>query len=84
MNPEAAVRKLNEKFGKMDEHLFEIKEIAENFFGEYVVAVKVTRMVKASYAILKKIADVTGAKDILIEECSGDNLVEIKLLIPKK
>ena len=83
MNPENAVRILNEKFGKMDEHLFEIESVAENFFGEYVVALKVTRMVKASYVVLDRIAKVTGAKDILIEKCSGDNLLEIKLLIKK-
>lgn len=84
MKPEDAVMLLNEKFGRMDEHLFEIESVAENFFGEYVVALKVNRMVKASYVVLDRIAKVTGAKDILIEECSGDNLVEIKLLLPKK
>jgi len=41
-------------------------------------------MLKASYSILRKIAEITGAKDILIEKTEGDNLLEIKLLIPKK
>ena len=54
MNPEDVVMKLNDTFGKMDEHLFEIEDIAENFFGEYVVTIKATRMVKASYVVLKK------------------------------
>ena len=54
MNPEDAVRKLNDTFGKMDKHLFEIEDIAENFFEEYVVILKATRMVKASYVVLKK------------------------------
>ncbi len=81
---EERIRKLNDEFGKIDDRLFEITEVHENFFGEYVVALRVTRMVKASYTVLRKIAELTGAKDILIERTQGDNLAEIKLLIPKK
>ncbi len=81
---EDRIRKLNETVGRMDDKLFQIESVHENFFGEYVVSLRVTRMLKASYLILKKIAELTGAKDILIEKTEGDNLVEIKLLIPKK
>jgi|GEM_PF-6379543 hypothetical protein len=84
MNPQDAVRRLNEKMGKMDDNLFEIIEIYENFFGEYIVHLKVNRMVKASYLSLKKIVEITGARDVLIEHAEGDNLVEIKISIPKK
>ena len=83
MNPRDAISKLNSVLGKMDEHLFEITDISENFFGEYVVSVKVNRMVKASYQSLKRIAEITGAKDILIERAEHDNLAELKILIPK-
>jgi len=79
---EDRIRKLNETLGKIDNRLFELKEVYENFFGEFVAVVHINRMVKASYLSLKKIADITGAKDILIEKLEGDNLVEIKLLIP--
>ena len=84
INPEDAVRKLNQELGKMDNNLFETIDIYENFFGEYIVHLKVTRMVKAAYSSLKRIVEITGAKDVLIEECSGDNLVEIKLMLSKK
>ncbi len=84
INPEDAVRKLNEEMGKMDNNLFEVIDIYENFFGEYIVHLKVNRMVKAAYSTLKKIAEITGARDILIERIEGDNLAEIKLMIPKK
>ncbi len=77
------VRKLNQEMGKIDDNLFEIVSKYENFFGEYVVVLKVNRMVKASYSSLKRIVDITGAKDILIERTEGDNLAEIKLLISK-
>ncbi len=77
------VRKLNQEMGKIDDNLFEIVSKYENFFGEYVVVLKVNRMVKASYSSLKRIIDITGAKDILIERTEGDNLAEIKLLISK-
>lgn len=83
MNPEDAVRKLNEELGKQDNNLFEIIQIYENFFGEYIVHLKVTRMIKAAYSTLKRIADISGAKDVLIERAEGDNLAEIKLMIPK-
>ncbi len=84
MSPEDAVRKLNKEMGKMDDNLFEIIDIYENFFGEYIVHLKVNHMVKAAYSSLKKIAEITDAKDILIERAEGDNLVEIKLMLPKK
>ena len=84
MNPYDAVKKLNEKMGRIDDNLFSLEKVEENFFGEYVVTLKANRMVKATYAVLKKIAEITGAKDILIEETEHDNLVEIKLLLPKK
>ncbi len=84
LSPEDAVRKLNQELGKMDDKLFTILDIYENFFGEYIVHLKVNRMVKAAYSSLKRIAEITGSKDVLIEECSGDNLVEIKLMLPKK
>ena len=84
MNPYDAVKKLNEKMGRIDDNLFSLEKVEENFFGEYVITLKANRMVKATYAVLKKIADMTGAKDILIEETEHDNLVEIKLLLPKK
>ena len=80
---EDRVKKLNQEMGKIDNNLFEIVGQYENFFGEYVVVLKITRMVKASYSSLKKIADITDAKDILIERTDGDNLTEIKLLISK-
>ena len=83
MNPRDAVSELNHQLGRMDNNLFEIVDIAENFFGEYIVTLRVNRMVKASYLTLKKIAEITGAKDILIERADHDNLVEIKLSIPK-
>ncbi len=83
MDPYSAVRRLNEKFSKIDDNLFELENVAENFFGEYIVTLKARRMVKATYLVLKKIAEITGAKDILIMEISGDNLVKIKLTIPK-
>ncbi len=85
MNPsiDDRIRKLNQEMGKIDDNLFEIVSKYENFFGEYVVVLKVNRMVKASYSSLKRIVDITGAKDILIERTEGDNLAEIKLLIPK-
>ncbi|AGB04869.1 hypothetical protein AciM339_0997 [Aciduliprofundum sp. MAR08-339] len=83
MNPEDAVVKLNRELGKQDDNLFEVIQIYENFFGEYIVHLKVNRMVKASYSSLKKIAEITGAKDILIERAEGDNLAEIKLMLPK-
>ena len=83
MNPQDAVKRLNEKMGRMDENLFSLENVEENFFGEYVATLKARRMVKATYVVLKKIADITGAKDILIEETDHDNLVEIKLLLPK-
>jgi hypothetical protein len=67
----------------MDDNLFELENVAENFFGEYIVTLKARRMVKATYLVLKKIVEITGAKDILIMEISGDNLVKIKLTIPK-
>ena len=82
-DPKAIVKILNEKMGRMDENLFEIMGIGENFFGEYVISLKVNRMVKATYLQLKKIAEITGAKDIMIERTDGDNLLEIKLLISK-
>ncbi len=82
-DPREAVKKLNEEMGRMDENLFEILRIEENFFGEYVVSLRVNRMVKATYLQLKKIAEITGAKDILIEKTEGDNLAEIKILISK-
>jgi uncharacterized SAM-dependent methyltransferase len=84
LSPEDAVRKLNAELGKMDENLFQVIRIYENFFGEHIVHLKVTRMVKATYSSLKKIVEITGAKDVLIEECSGDNLVEIKIMLEKK
>ena len=83
MNPRDAVSELNRQLGRMDNNLFEIVDIAENFFGEYIVTLRVNRMVKASYLTLKKIAEITGARDILIERADHDNLVEIKLSIPK-
>ena len=83
MNPYDAVKRLNERMGRMDDNLFSLEKVEENFFGEYVVTLKANRMVKATYAVLKKIAEITGAKDILIEETEHDNLVEIKLLLPK-
>ena len=83
MNPEDAVIKLNKELGRMDDNLFEVIKIYENFFGELIVHLKVRRMVKASYSTLKRIAEITGAKDILIERAEGDNLAEIKLMLPK-
>ncbi len=83
MNPEDAVIKLNKELGRMDDNLFEVIKIYENFFGEWIVHLKVRRMVKASYSNLKRIAEITGAKDILIEGAEGDNLAEIKLMLPK-
>ncbi len=83
MNPEDAVIKLNKELGRMDDNLFEVIKIYENFFGEWIVHLKVRRMVKASYSTLKRIAEITGAKDILIEGAEGDNLAEIKLMLPK-
>ncbi|ADD08756.1 hypothetical protein [Candidatus Aciduliprofundum boonei] len=83
MNPEDAVIKLNKELGRMDDNLFEVIKIYENFFGEWIVHLKVRRMVKASYSTLKRIAEITGAKDILIERAEGDNLAEIKLMLPK-
>ncbi len=83
MNPQDAVQKLNQTLGKQDDKLFEVIDIYENFFGEYIVHLKVTRMVKASYSSLKRIVELTGAKDVLIEKTVGDNLAEIKLMIPK-
>ncbi len=83
MNPEDAVVKLNQELGKMDDNLFEVIQIYENFFGEWIVHLRVRRMVKASYSSLKRIAEITGAKDILIEKTEGDNLAEIKLMLPK-
>ncbi len=82
-SPEDAVRRLNEKLGKMDNALFEVVKIYENFFGEYVVHLRVRRMVKATYSSLKKIAEISGAVDILIEKCADDNLEEIKLTLKK-
>ena len=82
-DPRQIVKILNEKMGRMDDNLFEIIEIAENFFGEYVIHLKVNRMVKATYLELKKIAEIAGAKDILIEKAEGDNLAEIKILVSK-
>ena len=84
LSPEDAVRKLNSELGRMDDNLFQVIRIYENFFGEYIVHLKVTRMVKAAYSSLRKIVEITGAKDVLIEECSGDNLVEIKIMLEKK
>ena len=84
MAVEDRIRKLNASLGKLDENMFQIESIQENFFNEYVVSLKINRMLKASYSILRKIAEITGAKDILIEKTEGDNLLEIKLLIPKK
>ena len=83
MNPYDAVKKLNDMFGKMDNNLFEIENVSENFFGEYIVTIRARRMVKATYLVLKKIAEITEAKDILIEETNGDNLTKIKLMLPK-
>jgi len=83
MNPQDAVKELNRQLGRMDDNLFELVNIAENFFGEYIVTLRVNRMVKATYLNLKKIAEITGARDILIEKAEHDNLVEIKLSIPK-
>ncbi len=83
MNPEDAVLKLNQELGKMDDNLFEVIQIYENFFGEWIVHLRIRRMVKASYSSLKRIAEITGAKDILIEKTEGDNLAEIKLMLPK-
>ena len=84
MNREDAVRKLNQELGKMDDNLFKLVGVAENFFGEYIVTLKPRRMVKATYLTLRRIAEITGAKEILIEKCEDDNLAEIKLMIPKK
>lgn len=81
--PREVVKTLNEEMGTMDKNLFEITGIGENFFGEYVISLKVNKMVKATYLQLKKIAEITGAKDILIERADGDNLAEIKILISK-
>jgi len=83
MNPEDVVVKLNKELGKMDDNLFEVIKIYENFFGEWIVHLRVKRMVKASYSSLKRIAEITGARDILIEKAEGDNLAEIKLMLPK-
>ena len=83
MNPKDVVVKLNQELGKMDDNLFEVIQIYENFFGEYIVHLRVTRMVKASYSSLKRIAEITGAKDILIERTEEDNLAEIKLMLSK-
>ncbi len=83
MNPEDIVIKLNRELGKMDDNLFEVIQIYENFFGEYILHLRVKRMVKASYSSLKRIAEISGAKDILINKTEGDNLVEIKISIPK-
>jgi len=83
MNPEDVVVKLNKELGKIDDNLFEVIKIYENFFGEWIVHLRVKRMVKASYSSLKRIAEITGARDILIEKAEGDNLAEIKLMLPK-
>ncbi len=84
ISSEDAVRKLNEAFGKIDDNLFKIVDSYENFFDEIIVDIHVTRMIKSSYSSLRRIAEITGARDILIEKTSGDNLVEIKLMLPKK
>jgi len=51
---EDRIRKLNEMCGKIDNRLFELKEVYENFFGELVAVVHINRMMKASYLSLKK------------------------------
>ncbi len=83
VSPEDVVVRLNQELGKMDNRLFEVVQIYENFFGEYVIHLRLTRMVKATYSSLKKIAEISGAQDILIEKCYDDNLEEIKLTLKK-
>ncbi|NPA75286.1 MAG: hypothetical protein GXO25_04305 [Euryarchaeota archaeon] len=83
VSPEDVVHRLNQELGKMDSNLFEVVQIYENFFGEYVVHLRITRMIKATYSSLKKIAEISGAQDILIEKCYDDNLQEIKLTLKK-